>query len=300
MGNVDEPVIEEQLDEPIIDEPVDDKHVEAEADPLEPPTTDETVHPLKPGGVRFEQVYAQSKQSKRDLLVERERRVRAETLLEAALAGKQPATTTPEFQEYSWSELDKMITTGQITRADAEAHREEVITRKISGRLKSDLTRDTTIATRTNALTVGVNEYLAVLPTLTDVNSLERKKVDREFDWLASVQGVDTTNIDEPTRKALQLNALRNAFGSIESLTKRTSPSRVDPSEGLPGGTRPRPSNNPDQKLIDALTPREVEHYKKCFQNGNRYPNKWKDVVEELKFDPKRPVVDHTDRNKKK
>ena len=86
----------------------------------------------------------------------------------------------------------------------------------------------------------------------------------------------------------MQLIALRNVYGPIDSLTKRNvAPKRVTQQE-LPGGTPPDLKPNPDQALLNKLTKTQVAHYNKMFAAG-RYPNKWKDVVEELKYEkPKR------------
>jgi hypothetical protein len=78
--------------------------------------------------------------------------------------------------------------------------------------------------------------------------------------------------------------ALRNVYGPIDSLTKRSNP-KVETHQGLPGGSPPSKSANPDQKLLDNLTKEEVTHYKRMMERG-RYQGGWKDVVAELKFTP--------------
>ena len=289
-ASLTEPVIqnEEPVDELIVDEPDANDIPSDEPQPIVPPGEPRQVHPLAPGGKRFEQVYRQAKDAQRELVTEREKRIRAETLLEE----KSKVPSTQEKTEYSWAELEPMIVSGQITRADAEAHREQVLKKKVTADLRSDLTRESNTATRVQTLSRSVDEYLTALPMLTDIASVERRKVDGEFDWLVQVQGLDPAHIDEPTRKALQLTALRNAFGSIDGLTKRTAGLRVETAQGLPGGARPNSGPvHPDQALLNKLTEREVTHYKRMIETG-RYKNGWNDVVAELKFKPGvKPVV---------
>jgi hypothetical protein len=244
------------------------------------------VHPLAPGGKRFEQIYAQSKQTQRDLDVERERRIAAEAKLD--LLSQTSATTTSNTQpEYSWPQLEQFIAEGKITRADAQAHREEIIARKLKNDLKTEFTRETTVATRTNALANAVGEYVNAVPDIAVVGTPARARIDAEFEWLAQVQGVDPADMPKEKRHALQLTALRTVYGPIESLVKRAASPRVDRAEGLPGGTPPRQSTNPDQKLLDSLTKAQVTHYKRMMESG-RYKGGWKEVVEELKYVPKR------------
>jgi hypothetical protein len=118
------------------------------------------------------------------------------------------------------------------------------------------------------------------------VGTPERAKLEAEFEWLASVQGLDADTMTADKRKSLQLTSLRNVYGPIESLTKRSAQPRVETSQGLPGGIPPRQgSSNPDQKILDNLTKEQVTHYKRMMDRG-RYQGGWKDVVTELKFEP--------------
>ena len=262
------------------------------AEPLLEPQVDDTeesaprVHPLAPGGKRFEQIYAQSKQTQRDLDAERERRIAAEAKLDllSKTSTTTPSTTQPE---YSWPQLEQFIAEGKITRADAQAHREEIIARKLKTDLKTEFTRESTVATRTNALSNAVGEYINAVPDIAVVGTPARTRLDAEFDWLAQVQGLDPSDMPKDKRHALQLTALRTVYGPIESLVKRSASPRVERTEGIPGGIAPRQSTNPDQKLLDSLTKAQVTHYKRMMESG-RYRGGWKEVVEELKYVPKR------------
>ncbi len=274
------------------DEIADDTQPNAELEPeteLEPeseppvlePTPETRVHPLAPGGKRFEQIYAQSKQAQRERDEERDRRIAAEAQLQLL---QQPKPNPDQNKEYTWAELDIMIAQGRITRDDAEAHREQVVERRLAKKLRDDFDQTTRSATREQALTQSIVEYIGVAPALTNPGSPDRQRVDREIEWLARVQGYDLNKIAASDRKSLELTALRTVYGPIESFNKKNQ-RKVETQQEMPGGTPPSGKVNPDQALLDALTPAQVKHYRKMFDSG-RYPNKWKDVVDELKYVP--------------
>jgi hypothetical protein len=244
-----------QVEAPAVEPPV-----EAPVDELTPPTVQ---HPLQPGGKRFEQVYAQSKQAQRDLQDERDRRIRAEAQLE--LLGK-PAQTAPAEKVYEWDELEPMIASGQITRADAYRHREAVLKKDLKTQLQTDFQRESGEAARMGALNKVFTDYMSAAPEIQNSTSQQRMRVDQEFDWLVSVQGKDATRLNPVERKALEVTALRNVLGPVETLNKRMSPT-TETHQGSVGGQRPQGPANPDQKMLDDLSPRQIEHYNKieCF-----------------------------------
>jgi len=282
---VDEVKPEDKIVEPETDE-LTDPEVVLDEPLLEPEgKPDPKVHPLQPGGRRFEQVYAEAKQAERDLIAERERRIAAEAKLDGLSLSTKPATETAE-QEYTWTQLEEFIQQGRITRADAEAHREAINVKKLKSTLRDDFTKENTEHEKARVLTASIAGYLQAAPNVNVTGSEERNRLDQEFDWLVSVHGVDVSKLTDVHKKQLQVMALRNVYGPLDSLVKRTAPAKGETHQGLPGGTKPRPSANPDQAILDGLTKREVAHYNKMFLAG-RYPGKWKDVVAEIKFTPK-------------
>lgn len=255
-------------------------------EPETPPEPDSKVHPLEPRGKRFEQVYAKGKQAERDAQSLREQLAAANAKLEVLQGSTQPQNEAD--REYTWSELETFIQQGRITRADAEAHRESVMERKLTRKVKGDFTQEAQQATRDQALTKTLQDYVTAVPAITQEGSADRLRLDEEFDWLASVQGLDPSKVDGMQRKALQAAALRNVYGPIDSLRRRSAPARVESSQGLPGGDPPTTKVNNDQALLNKLSKPQVAHYKKMMAAG-RYKGGWKDVVAELKYEaPKR------------
>lgn len=269
-----EPVVDDlEGPEELVDE---DPILEPDDKPADPKSK---VHPLHPGGIRFEQIYAKGKQAERERDQERDKRIAAEAKLEALTNN-----TTSGTKEYTRAEIEDFVTQGRISRADAEAYREDVITKNVLKKAKDELNQSTQTLTRGQALQAGITQYVQAVPAIMTEGSEDRIRLDEEFDFLASVEGLDTSKIDDLTRKRLQLTALRGVYGSVDALTKRSaSVKQPDTQRELPGGIKPTGVKNPDQALLDGLSKAQVQHYNKMFRAG-RYPNKWKDVVEELKY----------------
>lgn len=252
-------------------------NLEAPAPEAESPNT----HPLHEGGRRFEQVWAQKKQTERELADERDKRIRLEARLELL---EKPQSNTQ--QEYTWDQLQPMIASGQITMAQAQLHRETVLRREITNEVKTTHKQETVAQSKEQQLAGEIYGYVQAAPSLQNTEDPTRQKVDAEFDYLLALHGHDTRTMNSLTRKTLELTALRTVLGPRESLTKRMTPMQ-ETHQGLPGG-RPRDTNvNPDQAILNALTPREVAHYNRAMKHGH-YPDGWKGIVAELKF--KKPL----------
>ena len=255
------PAILEEVQEPII----------------EPAEGDGTPHPLAPGGRRFEQVYAQNKQTQRELADERDKRIRLEAQLE--LLSKRP--TEQQEQVLTWDQLEPMIASGQITRAQAQDHREKVLRQSITQEVTSAHQRTTSASSKEQTLNQEINAYLQAAPNLENAADPKRVQLDQEFDYQCELQGLDARQLTPLQRKTVEITALRTVFGPRESLTKRMTPMN-ETQQGIPGG-QPRNTNvNPDQALLNALSPREVAHYNRGIKRGTY--KSWKDVVAELKF----------------
>ena len=268
-------------------EPVDEVEApEVDEVPLLEPTPSDTApertHPLSPGGKRFEQIYAKSKQAERDNQALRERLAAAEAKLD--ILTKTTSSTPATEPEYSWAQLEEFIQQGRITRADAQAHREEVQGRKLARQLKSQFEEDTSAVTRDRMLTQAVQEYFTAVPDSLKEGAEDRDRLEEEFNFIASINGVNPDTASNTQRKAFQLQALRNVFGSIDSIRQRQNPARVEATRGIPGGTPPVRTTNKDQAILDGLTPAQVRHYRKMMDSG-RYKGGWKDVVAELKWE---------------
>lgn len=253
-----------------------------EVDPnvSDPSTSTRLPHPLVPGGKRFEEVYALHKQGQRENKDLKDRLTAAEAKIAELANPNQNATKA----EYSWAELETLISQGRITRADAEAHREDVRTKQIAKQVREEFRNETQTQTREQLLDANMGDYFRAVPATLKEDSPERARLDEEFDFLASINGVDPEKVEGVQRKALQLNALRNVFGTLDSVKSRTAPVKTETHQGLSGGNPPAKTPSKDQALLNALSKAQVAHYKKAMAAG-RYKGGWKDVVVELKWE---------------
>lgn len=277
----------EDLQEPKQDAPTiatdvpQESNVTPDPDPegSEPDGHDTTPkpHPLAPGGDRFQQIYARWKHAE-----ERNQSLESRILsLEQSL--RQP-TQTPASPVYTDEQLETMIINGQITRGQADGYRAKQTKDALKAELKAELDKELAESRMSNGLVTEFNKYVANIPSIATVGSPERMRVDTEFDWLVSVYGLDPQKLAPIDRQRLALNAVRNVFGPS---TERKPQQQVNNGthQGSFGGNPPMKKPNADQKILDGLTPKEVEHYKKLMKVG-KYPGGWKDVVAEIKYVP--------------
>lgn len=277
--NQNESESNESVDEIVAPEiEVEQPNLEGDSDE-QPKPKGNAPHPLAPGGKRFEQIYAKGKQAEREAAELRERLAATEARLDMLTKQVQP---NDEEKEYSWAELDQFIAQGRITRADAEAHREKVLEKRLLKQAEERQSTRLQETTRSQVLDNTVQSYLAAVPTILDEGSADRQRVEEEFEWVASIQGLNPAKLTDLQRKSVQAQALRNVFGPIDSLQNKVTV-KTETHQGIGGGNRQPKKENPDQKLLDGLSKQQIAHYNKMMAAG-RYKGGWKDVVAELKF----------------
>ncbi|MGH9429086.1 MAG: hypothetical protein ACRD2L_22620 [Terriglobia bacterium] len=263
------------------------------AEPQTPPSTPDGTpedvtppqHPLAPGGVRFEQIYARMKRAEAELALEKEAKLRAEIERDVMLR-TQTAPAQPE-RTYSNAELEAMIASGQATREAVDDYREKQMEKHVLEKVQRESEESRVTADRLSKANTSLNQYVVAIPNLAVEGTPERTSLNAEFDWLCNLHGVAPAKLSQVEKQNLLLNAARNVFGSVNTIGTRSTPPRVEPQMGSIGGTPPRRTANPDQAVLDALTPEQVTHYTKMMKTG-RYPGGWKEVVEEIRYIPPR------------
>ena len=251
----------------------------APSEPVKPP------HPLEPGGVRFQQIYARAKGAEEELAEERELRIRAEAERDILKSGVVTPTTAQPEREYTNAELTAMVIQGQATQDQVDEYKEQRLEKKIAGKLRAELDARQRDAGRADRLTVEFDSYTKAIPNIGVLDSVERKQVDAEYSWLLSIHGIDPMKLTAVEKQSLALNAVRNVFGPVTSISQRVALPSGEVHMGMIGGQPPVRKPNPDQAILDGLTPDQVTHYNKMMRAG-RYPKGWADVVEELKYVP--------------
>ncbi|MCI0557796.1 MAG: hypothetical protein MN733_04820 [Nitrososphaera sp.] len=247
------------------------------------------VHPLEPGGVRFQQIYARAKGAEEELETERERRIKAEIERDILKAGGTVSSTAPTDREYTNAELAALVIQGQATQDQVDQYKEQRLEKKISQRLRDEFEAKQRDAGRAERLTSEFADYTKAIPNIEVQGSDERKAVDNEFNWLVSAHGLDPAKLAAIDRQSLALNAVRNVFGPVTSIRQRVASPVGETHVGSFGVVPPVQKPNPDQALLNGLKPEQVQHYEKMMRAG-RYPNGWSDVVAELKYEPPKAI----------
>jgi len=234
-------------------------------------------HPLDPGGVRFKQVVARAhkERDRADALETELAAIRAEIDALRQPTGSGPTTPT-------WVDLEQGIAEGRFTRAQANDFREKELLKQVA------VVAEQKIAERQadNAVGDQLYKYQTSAPDLQDRNSVLRMRVDQEFDYILALQGRDARALTSRDRRRFELQAIRAVLGPVEAIRQIARP-RPEPTMEIHGATQKPQSKpvNPDQKLLDALTPEQVAHYRKMM-NAGQYKGGWKEIVEEIKWVP--------------
>src|SRR5574341_1025801 len=254
--------------------PIVEVETEGAAEGLQPPSQ---PHPLSPGGVRFEQIYARAKTAEAELILEKEARIRAEAERDLLKQGTVPTTThTQTAREYTNAELEAMVIEGRATRDQVDDYKEQRMEKRLAAKLQAQQEQSTREHSRLQTINSELGEYLNTIPNLADQNSNERKMVRDEYSWLLSIHGADDTKLTPTEKQSLILNATRNVFGPVRTLKDRMKSPVAEVHQGNFGGNPPMRRENPDQAILDKLTPAQVTHYQKQMRAGV-YKN-WKEV----------------------
>lgn len=163
-------------------------------------------HPLEPGGVRFNEVYARMKESERRETELRERLAR----LEGQVQTQPPAHTTQQPQFYTADQLQALVDQGRISPAKMAEQlawqAKELAKRELRTEWVSDQRKTTALQ--------EVNQYLDKIPALANQSSAEFAKVRRAAFEIADETGMD---VGDPR---VQKRALRETFGTLDRIAQ--------------------------------------------------------------------------------
>jgi len=275
----------------------DTKVEESKAEATEQVAETKEPHTLEPGGDRFKQVWSRAKQAEEKLRIERDARIAAEAKLETlkevgVVKRDQPAAE----KVFTWAELEKAIEEGRLTRAEALDYREKQVIREAKDQARRELTAESQSRERTQTIAHQIDDYVSLEPTLKDISSDLRQKVEREYQWLVSVHGEPAK--DSVQYRAMELNAVKNVLGPVdalkrkrqsETMTRESRETHMDTTDTSQRGTERR--DDAEDKPPKGLTASQVAHYEKMFVKSSAYPNGWADVRKELAYTPTRRKV---------
>ena len=191
---------------------------------------------------------------------------------------------TDEPTEYTRAELRSFVDSEQITQAQADdfwdkqvdrkhkAHTDNTVKEALSG------VKDDNQAThQANVLVADIQKYVDVVPDLTDEDSDERAKIEKEYNRISKRMGQPKK--DSVADFEMQVLALENIYGSVAQLKSRLDSKADRQTMQDVGDSKPEaPSSGP----IKNLNPRQKAFYEKGIDQG-RYAD-WKEVEEELSY----------------
>lgn len=231
---------------------------------------DQTPDPLKPGGVRFEQVYAEKKQAEtlaQQLAAEKAR-------LEAQLAAAQQQQTPPQQQpterEYTDDELDALEQQAQL-RGDRNGLR-AINNYRVQRQVKATLAEERQRSALANVGQSVGNRLFTDFKDLTDPSSdLYKASANEYVEVVKEYAAMGRDAAKDPYATEL---AVSRAIRKNPELAKKTlAPKReVDPDPEPVTDDRPAP--RPD-KVVAKLTKRELDFCRRSGQDPKEYA-KWR------------------------
>jgi hypothetical protein len=260
-------------DEPVVDTPAEVETPVAteavETPPVETPEVEPEPHPLSPGGPRFEQVYKEKEDYRReaDYLRSENERLRAQP---------QPSATPPKQEAWFTAEqLQAFVDRGQITPAKAA----EQLAWQQAQLAQREMLQ--TQATQSRLMDAGreVNQYKTKIPALNNPTSPEMLRVKEAVYEVAADMGLPANDL------RVQRRALRETFGSLEKLAKtsevrevsrRSADTHAETSSSA-GGNR-GPSKDP----LAAIPQRYKDHWQRMGYSQ-------KQMLDEAKYIRPRP-----------
>jgi hypothetical protein len=280
MNEADEVQPDDSVDPAQADAGVTDADAHSESDPVietvaEEGNTDASEpKALAPGGKRWNQLYARTKTAESEAQQLREEKARLEGQLEATRTAPPVPEPKPE-PRHSWTQLEAAIADGKITQAQAMEYREETIRAELEAKFDAKLQHDRTTRERGTSISDELAQYKQAAPEILTLGTPERKKVEREFNYLLG-KGFDKNDL------RTELLACRAALGDVETVKEQRAASRIpngrDTMQDIPANGKPKP--DPKDPLKD-LSGVKKQHYQRMIDKG--VYKGWAEVREELK-----------------
>jgi hypothetical protein len=260
---VEQPVAEPVAEPEPTPEPTEEQVEVPEVEPEKP-------HPLSPGGPRFEQVYREKEDYRReaDYLRGENERLRS--------SQQQPQPQKPQEAWFTAEQLQAYVDRGQITPAKAA----EQLAWQQAQLAQREMLQ--TQATQSRLMDAGreVNQYKAKIPALNNPTSSEMLRVKEAVYEVAADMGLPANDL------RVQRRALRETFGSLEKLTKTSEVREVSrrsadthaETSSTAGGNR-APSKDP----LATVPQRYKDHWKRMGYTQQQ-------MAEEAKYIRQRPT----------
>ena len=192
---------------------------------------------------------------------------------------------------YTRAQLRAYVDDEKLTQEEADeywdAQTELAQDRKFAA-FRQEVNSNTNDKLSTQSVSAKVDEYIKILPDLSDEGSDNRTKVKGEYDSLVKTLGRPKPGTDQELK--LQLSALERSFGPTEKLKEKLKSSDEDHEtmESLGGGEGSENESDkvPAKGALKNLSAEQKTYYQKGIENG-RYKD-WDDVKSELEYTRKK------------
>lgn len=260
------------------EEPVQQPDAQAEPDQSVQPARQEP-HPLEPGGDRFKQVWARGKDAEYKLQQERERAARLEGELHALKSTQQAKPAEPV---YTMAQLQGFVDEGRISQAQALDYWAKQSEKEAERKAEAKFNALYESKTKTHTIQQELDKYKSAVPEILQAGTPEYTRMEQEHQYLINM-GYDANDM----RTAVL--AARAAFGDPTTAAQRKKATtshgeRPTMQDVQTTGSSSKPAT---KDPVQSLSPAQKAHYTKMIANGV-YPNGWKDVAEELAWNPGR------------
>lgn len=187
---------------------------------------------------------------------------------------------------FTRADLKAAVDAGQVTQAAADELWDQQERSRNDARA-AEVARATVAGEMTKErIDQEIESYKRLKPEIMDHGSETREKIQAEFNYLVSVQGMKGQG---PEALKTQHAAIRAVLGPLDKLENAAKARRAPEGEQQSGGGGGKPAGgqgNGKTPLVNKLSQRQREHYDKGIKSG-RYKD-WNEVEAELKFAPTR------------
>ena len=221
----------------------------------EPQQQVQDPHPLDPGGRRFEAVYKEMQDARREAAATRERIAHLEGQLQQRQQPQPQQPSQPQKQFWSNQELQDLVDNNRISPAQMA----DQIAWQRNQQLKSEIRREVVWETRVRGAAAEVDAYIQKVPALVDPSSDEYRQLSRTMFEIADELGLDARDA------RVQRRALRETYGTLDKMASRKKASESErqaaDSHAETGRGAPGPGSGKDP--LAAVPSHYKEHWQK-------------------------------------
>lgn len=161
----------------------------------------------------------------------------------------------PPEKIWTKAELRELIEKEQITEAQAE----DVLERQREAKIRAAIREEVGLASANKSVSEQIDEFIALVPELTDKASKDAQRAKAQFENLVS-RGM-------PKTRATELTALEMVYGTVDKL-RAVKGARNEPESHMDAGGDGEPSGNDGRRSKIKYTADEKRYYGDLISKG--------------------------------